>query len=197
MIDGGHRVCAARKRSDIVSLPCVVFKTKDRVEDATGYIAINTLRKPMAVYDKFRGLLAKKDPIALATHDLIVSGGRSASKSGSSTTVRCLAVIMYYIEKSPDILKRIWPLITAISDKKEIPEMLISGLAYIESNLDEGVSLTDKELSSRVRSVGQDGLITGAKKASAYYARGGAKVFAQGMLDELNKRRRTHITLAE
>ena len=39
VVDGQHRVLAARKRSDIAELPCLVFKTHEAKQEAKGFLA--------------------------------------------------------------------------------------------------------------------------------------------------------------
>ena len=71
VIDGQHRVIASRFRSDIIELPCIVFKTEDREEEASGFLNANTLRKPVRIIDKYKALLVAKDDLALYIKDVL------------------------------------------------------------------------------------------------------------------------------
>lgn len=55
----------------------------------------------------------------------------------------------------------------------------------MNSNIDGG--LNDRRLSKRLMEIGAQRLLDGATRAAAFYARGGPKVFADGMLQEINK----------
>jgi hypothetical protein len=66
-----------------------------------------------------------------------------------------------------------------------IKEILIIGLDYIEQKFD----LNDKILRERLLNIGPKKLITSAQDAAAYYSKGGQKVWANGMLNEVNKKK--------
>jgi myo-inositol-1(or 4)-monophosphatase len=50
-----------------------------------------------------------------------------------------------------------------------------------------GNGLDDKRLNRRLRDIGAEQLLEAANRAGAFYARGGAKVWADGMLNACNK----------
>ena len=91
----------------------------------------------------------------------------------------------------------IWPLIIAVSEGQQIHQRVVEGLAYIAKRMPEGSSLMDKEWQKRVLKVGGTGLLVAAAKAAAYYARGGPKVWATGMIEAINKGHRNLLELAE
>jgi hypothetical protein len=66
-----------------------------------------------------------------------------------------------------------------------VAERLLEGLWILHARCGEG--LADKRLTKRLREKGARALLDGANRAAAYYASGGGKVWAQGMLSELNK----------
>lgn len=61
----------------------------------------------------------------------------------------------------------------------------LDGLWILNSRCGDG--LADPRLVKRLREKGGRALQDAANKASAYYASGGAKIWAQGMLAEMNK----------
>lgn len=63
IIDGSHRHAAAMSRSDIKDVPCVLFSTVgDGVDEANGFLALNTARKPLEYLDKFNALCTPETP---------------------------------------------------------------------------------------------------------------------------------------
>lgn len=72
---------------------------------------------------------------------------------------------------------------------------MVSGLHHIESKMPEGESLTDSRWRERVLQAGYERLLQAAGSAAAYHARGGAKVWADGMLKEMNKGRRIRLEI--
>ena len=64
--------------------------------------------------------------------------------------------------------------------------------------LREGVrNLTDRDWLKRVKKAGVDALLEGAAKASAFYSHGGAKVWAAGMVEAINRGHRNRLELAQ
>ena len=74
-----------------------------------------------------------------------------------------------------------------------VGEKLLDGVWYIHRHVAGGLS--DARLSRRLRDIGPRRLTESAIRAAAYYARGGAKVFASGMIEEINKNLRSKFTL--
>lgn len=194
IMDGQHRKVAADNRSDIAKLPCMVFDVLDIESEAKGFLGANTLRKPMRSDEKFKAQIACGDPVALKAHALIEASGRSVGGTTGPNTFNALTSLMRCISEDNAAIERIWPLLVNVSLGTAMHNKLMEGLFYIETHL-ENQSLTDKKLSARVMSVGHDALLEGANKASAYYARGGAKIFAEGILNAINYRSRTQILL--
>jgi len=54
VIDGQQRVLAAKKREDIENVPCIIFRSPSSEMEAREFININTRRKNVTAYAKFR-----------------------------------------------------------------------------------------------------------------------------------------------
>lgn len=186
VIDGQNRVLAAKKRSDIVTLPCLVFETADARQEAAGFVAANTHRKPISFIDRHRALLVMDDPVALRVETLVSQSGRVISSASSPTTISCIALLTKMVINYGDTLDRMWPLLTALCAGHPMVDRVLSGLMHIEARMPEGTSLTDKRWRDRLLLVGFAGLHAGIIKASAFYARGGDKVFASGIAQVVN-----------
>jgi len=196
VFDGQHRALAALRRSDIDKLPCVVFRTAGSKEEAEAFLRANKNRKPLNGLAKFRAATTAEHPAALLVDKLITSVGRTASETSSGTTVRCLALMMGHAERQPEVLQRAWPLVATVCMGKPVHERILDGLLYIENHLPEGQSVVDKEWQKRALRVGYDGLLGAANRFAAAYSKGGAKVWALGMVEAMNKGCRIHMTLA-
>ena len=59
------------------------------------------------------------------------------------------------------------------------------GFFYISKNLDTPIE--DTRLRKRILKLGPQALLRATMRASAYYASGGYKVWALGMLEDINK----------
>ena len=61
VVDGQHRKLAADQRADINDLPCLVFETTNRREEAVSFLAINQGRVGVGSLDRYRAQLISGD----------------------------------------------------------------------------------------------------------------------------------------
>lgn len=104
---------------------------------------------------------------------------------------------MRRISEDEVVVRRIWPLLCALCDGQGFNERIIDGLFYVEKHIPEGQSIADKEWSKRIKKVGANALLEASGKASAFFAKGGAKVWAAGIVEAVNKGCQKKLVLAE
>lgn len=75
VIDGQHRLMAAKKRGDIQSLPCVIGQFDTVADEAKTYTALNENRRPMSALDKFRAAIASGDEECGAINEMLAKHG--------------------------------------------------------------------------------------------------------------------------
>lgn len=187
VVDGQHRVSAALKRSDIETLPCLVFETDSAHEEAAGFYDANTGRRMPTALEKWKAQLMRGDEATMFVDAMIRAAGRAPSASAGPTEVRCLTSMLSAATKDRALLMRVWPLIVEVCHGHVLHERVFEGLMWLESNLPEGQSLTRKRWRDKLMSIGYTGLLDAAQRAATFYARGGSKVWAMGMLEALNK----------
>jgi hypothetical protein len=198
VVDGQHRLNAARKRSDIDRLPCIVFETDDACQEAGGFYDLNTGRRPPTTFEKWRAQLLRGDLDTVFADRLIRDAGRIPSSSTTGAgEVRCLSTMLRMVQSNRMALVQVWPIVIEVCRDQTLHEILLQGLYWLETNLPEGQSLRDKRWRERVLQAGYDSLMEGARRAASFYARGGAKVFAKGMVEVLNKGRRIKLVLRD
>lgn len=198
VVDGQHRVMAARKRSDIQDLPCVVFKTHEVKQEAKGFLTAQTQRKPVTAPEKFRALVAIQDPEAMVVQELLDQAGRIATDGGkAANSVSCIAALLKWAKADAPTLRAVWPLIISVSGREPVVARLVDGLLYIAKHMPPGMSLMDKEWQRRVLKVGVKALLEGASKAASYYAHGGGKVWGNGMVEAINHGYRNRLELSQ
>lgn len=186
VIDGQHRVDGAKRRSDITTLPCIVFQTAGAKEEASSFLDINTGRRAVSAIGKFKAMLTAGDEAALAVHSTLEALGIRAVQTANKP--RDLKSIAWAVRKAGEDLKKFETVMIAAAElchDMPIPERLIEGLWYIQERLQCGIE--DKRFNARLRAVGARGLVNAASKASAYFVRGGGRTWATGMMDEINK----------
>lgn len=196
-VDGQHRVWAARKRSDISELPCLVFKTDEAKQEAKGFLAAQTQRRPITSVEKFRALVTVEDPAAKLVQELLNSTGHAPGGGQNAMSVKCVGVMIKHAAADAETLCNVWPLIAAVSEGRAVHARLIEGLMYIEKRMPEGESLTDGYWQKRVKKAGADALLDGATKAAAFYANGGARIWAAGMVEAINRGHRNRLELTQ
>lgn len=188
VIDGGHRLAASKRRSDITQLPCVVFQSAGVKEEARGFLDVNTGRKPVNALVKHKALLAAGDETAIFVQKLCEMNGLVPQYAAKTVgTIRCVSWLVKYAREDRDSMARVLAIAAELSARESLPvaEKLLDGLWFLHKKCGDG--LNDKRLVTRIREKKASDLVDGANKAAAYYAHGGGMVYAEGMLNVLNK----------
>ena len=197
VIDGQHRVMGALKRSDIDTLPCIVFNTHGSDQEAKGFLAAQTLRRPINSVEKFRAQVVVKDKAALIVEKMLSSSGHMAGRGTTAMSVSCISLLTKLAKEDEDLLLRLWPLIVELSAGNHVNSRLVDGLFYIENRMQNNESLLQKKWRDRVLKVGRDRLLDSAAKASAYFAQGGARVWAGGIVEAINHGHRNLLVIGD
>lgn len=188
VIDGQHRALAAKRRSDITHLPCVVFKTADVRAEARGFLDLNTGRKPVTAVAKQKAMVTAGDEVAsFVQQQCDALGLQIKGCTKSAGQLQCVAWCIRRADEDPAAFCDVLAMGAELSAQDQMPvhERLLEGLWLLNRKCGEG--LADKRLTKRLREKGARVLLDAANRAAAYYASGGGKVWAQGMLAELNK----------
>jgi hypothetical protein len=188
VIDGQHRAAAAKRRSDITHLPCVVFKTTDVKQEARGFLTIQTMRKPVSAVAKQKAMVTAGDEVAAFVQQTVEALSlqirQTAAKAGE---LKCVG---WCLKRAADDRQTFVKVLTlgaelCAKDNMPIAERLLEGLWVLNDRCGDG--LADPRFLKRVHERGSRALLDAANKAAAYYASGGGRIWAQGMLGEMNK----------
>jgi hypothetical protein len=186
VIDGQHRTLAAKRRADIEELPCMVFDTQSVKQEARGFLNANTARKPITSLDKFRAKIAARDEVVLFVNTTFEELSiKPCSTAINAREIKCLDWVVKKAEANRDDFKIVLHTAALLCHSSYISEILLDGLHYIHLNASE--NLLSERLLLKLKKIGREGLLDSARRASAFFARGGAKVWAEGMLTEINK----------
>ncbi|MES2157497.1 MAG: DUF6551 family protein [Pseudomonadota bacterium] len=79
VIDGQHRLAAARVRGDIYDLPCVVIASASPHDEAAAFVAINRQRQALSKLDLFKAALAAGESEAVVIQGALVNAGMSVA----------------------------------------------------------------------------------------------------------------------
>lgn len=86
VIDGQHRLAAAKLRGDIQQLPCVILNYPTAESEAADFVALNTRRAPLNALDIFRAALASGDAEAAAIMAMIDAAGLVVARHNNTAT---------------------------------------------------------------------------------------------------------------
>ncbi len=192
VVDGQHRLMAALKRSDIERLPCLVFESVEMRDEAAAFRDANRERRPITTFEQWNADLVAQDESTMFAHAIITAAGRSPAQTAGPTTVRCLSAVVTAARSTRDELGRVWPLAVQVCQGNALHERVLGALMYLECNLVDGQSVADKRWRDKIVRLGYKGMLDASQRAAAFYAKGGPKVWALGVMQELNKGTRTH-----
>ena len=184
--DGQHRLCAAQKRADITSVPCIIYKSAHVRVEAKGFLGTNAGRAQVTANAKLKSRLIAQEPEAILVCRLAEACGRTFGTHGPRG-ISCVGSMVKFAQQAPEHLERAWPVIESACKGRAVDEAVMCGLMYIETHLPDGVSISDQKWRRRVIDVGGEDLLKEARRAAALYSRGGSKVWAAGILGRLNK----------
>lgn len=196
VIDGQHRLVAALRRADIAELPCVVFELENIRDEAQGFLDINNHRKSMTTVDRLRASAVAGDDAAKQFELLCRRLGLTLTPSGNAPgSIKSAGWGMSRMKEDPVATTIVMELAAGLSatDRIMVQERLLEGLWYLHKNCE--ADLTDAKLRQRILMRGARSLLEEANKASAFYSRGGGKVWAIGMLNAINRGLRTRFRL--
>ena len=192
VVDGQHRLMAALKRSDIESLPCLVFESAEMRDEAVAFRDANKERRPITTFEQWNAELVAQDEPTVFTHAIIMKAGRIPSNTAGPTTVRCLGALVAAARNTRKELEVVWPLVVQVCHGNVLHERVLGALMYLECNLVDGQSVVDKRWREKILRLGFKGIQDASQRAAAFYSKGGTKIWALGVMQELNKGCRTH-----
>lgn len=189
VVDGQNRMMAAQRRG-ITHLPANIYDVDGIAAEADAFYRVNCNRKPLPAYNKWKAKLAQGDLTAIALRDLAQAAGRSISPTNASNgeTIACITAITRCLNEDRARLERIWPLVCQLTSSRIMHNELIEGLFYMEGHMPEAASITQAKWKNRILEAGFDRLRSGIQEAASYYKKGGAKVWARGIVDTINHR---------
>lgn len=198
VIDGQHRALAAKRRSDISELPCVVFETADVKAEARGFLDLNTGRKPVTAVAKQKAMVAAGDETASYVQQQCKELGLQIRPSTHGVgQLKCVGWCMRRAAEDREVFRMVLAMGAELSAQDQMPiaERVLEGLWILNAKCGDG--LADKRLTKRLRDKGARVLLDAANRASAYYSTGGGKIWAQGMLAELNRGLQRKFTMGQ
>jgi hypothetical protein len=86
VVDGQHRLAAAKLRGDIWQLPCVVSAFEDAASEAAAFVALNQERRPLSKLQIFKAAVAAGDSEAASIVAAVEGAGLKIASSTNLET---------------------------------------------------------------------------------------------------------------
>ena len=188
VMDGQHRKLAADMRSDIKELPCLVFETSGRREEAIGFLAINQGRIGVNSIDRYRAQLLSGDPTAFAVEAQLKRTGHKVGSSATPRTVGCVHCLYTLCAEDPERFERLWPLMAELFADAPMTDLVIKGLWLVDKWLGNR-SVTEPPYREKLLALGGVGLHHEIRREMALIGRGSPRIFACAIAKYLNKQR--------
>ncbi|MCX6891332.1 MAG: hypothetical protein NTX51_07385 [Verrucomicrobia bacterium] len=188
VVDGQHRKLAADQRADIQELPCLVFETTSRRQEAVSFLAINQGRVGVGSLDRYRAQLLSGDKTAFAVESLLKSTGHRAGDTPSARTVSCVACLYNLASEDCARFQRLWPLLAELHPDGPMTDAVIRGLWTVDKWLGER-SVTEPPYREKLLVIGGKGLNHEIRREMAVIGQGGSRVCACAIAKYLNKQR--------
>ena len=188
VMDGQHRKLAADQRPDINELPCLVFETTSRREEAVSFLAINQGRMGVGSLDRYRAQLLSGDKTAYAVETMLKSTGHRAGETASARTVSCVQCLYNLAKEDGARFERLWPLLAELHPNGPMTDLVIKGLWTVDKWLGER-SVTEAPYREKLLVLGGQGLHHEIRREIALIGQGGSRVCACAIAKYLNKQR--------
>lgn len=189
VIDGATRKQAADKRSDIRSLPCMVYDLDNSVKsEALGFVGINSEKTGVATFDRFKALLVGGDKCAIGLNELIASTGHKPSPFEGVKNVSCLMTVWKLYKRNREVLAETWPLIAAVNAECKIRDIVVRGIFWAEIQARKhGMSLLKNPYMRLLIVKGGESCNSDIRREISIVGKGGSRIEANAIIKILNK----------
>jgi hypothetical protein len=185
IIEGQHRWLAALNRSDIIDLPCMVFDINRLQDEARGFLNSNIMRSPIRVLSSYHSRITAKDEETLYLEKLFKDLKMHAGSNNRPLEVTCIGSCFNLMKLNRLKFEQTMEFLEILCKDHPINRKLLESIYYLNAHLT--TDLSDKRLRERILNIGPEKLLKSAARAAAFYTEGGAKVWAIGMLEDINK----------
>lgn len=197
VIDGQHRLLAAMLRDDISSLPCILFRTTGRKQEAGGFLDANDKRKPISSYAKFHAACTAAVPTAEQVKSICKSlGVEVVQYAHSAGQCKCIGTLLDIAAEDESRLARILEIARDVCNEADEPirESFLKAFVYIDKCVEGGVS---PRMATKLKAAGYRKLLQGIQSSQSFHDASGARIGAIGVLKVINKGMRRKWELAE
>jgi hypothetical protein len=185
VFDGQHRVLAARSRSDIANLPCLVFELDSKTHEAAGFLVANTQRKPVTAISKFKALVMTGDSAAVAVNSMFEELGLEISDNAQGARqIKCVQACLKHAASSTSVLASALRTAIDLEGDEPVHRDMLDGLVWVERKYK---LLSDPKFIRRLNSISRSDIITAIGRFAAAEGCRGERVSGTAILRCVNK----------
>lgn len=192
VVDGQHRVLAAKKRTDITTLPCLVFPSKSIENEADAFVSINSQRKAMSILSRFKAMVVAGQEPAVTMAKFCREQSIDLARKPGPGDLRAVGWMMR--SASADLDRTKWVLVFCRDvcryGDEPIHEQLLRAVWHLHRKFAD-----DARLWSRVRSIGVTEIMRSIHTATTYFGSVTDRHCAEGLLNAANKGLRNKFVL--
>jgi hypothetical protein len=193
--DGQHRWLAAKKRDDVQELPCLIFTAsgaKHLKLEAAGFGKANNARGSMNSIERFKADLVAECKVALAVQDLVESCGYRIAHSTSDGTVSFVRALAQAMNTDRAACEEAFLCCASIVKGATFSVTIFKGLFFLEQHLKKiGLGINTPHIREKLHSATEADLIRAMDSAIIYHGKGGERIGADGLVQFINKGKRT------
>lgn len=191
VVDGQHRVLAAMKRSDINTLPCMVFNLDTKRDEADAFLRANKNRKPMNARQAFKARVVAGDKAAAEVVRLCNQAGRVIANHADGQSVAAIGSMLKCVETDELTMRLVWPMVCEICQGQALHSDILKGVFALERRL-QSASLAEPLYRAKLCRAGYSTILDSIAKAKAYYSASGERICAIGILNVVNSGMRSN-----
>lgn len=187
VVDGAHRARSVLLRTEIKTIPCMVFSAKSIKEEADMFVKLNTTPIGVGAYHRHKaGLVAGYD-IAIKAESLAQKHGYKFidASTPKDFEIKCIGAVYAMIARNENVASVCFSIICRIASGQPFTAKPLKGLFYLMSqnqNIDFETfpmkNLFDAGILEIQKSI---------DRYTVFKGKGGEKVFAEGMIEIINK----------
>jgi hypothetical protein len=138
VIDGQHRLAAAKMLDDIEEMPCIVHHGLSQAKSADVFLGINTQGQKPTMHQRFKALVIAKDPIALEmTKDLAMGGYKvKNAPQGTGKVLNAISAVYNAYKTNQEHARRALNVCLDLQDGKPLSKALFWGVLEFSKNIE-------------------------------------------------------------
>lgn len=195
VFDGGHRLMAAMRRSDISSLPCMIFDCGKVSQEASAFLAVNSHRKAVTAFEKHNARIVAGDGLSFVVNEAIANNGLVLNKNARSVgQIKCLDLCLWMASQSTVRFEKVLRFGTDIctADNMYVRRDILFGLWSVDGGCVDKVTgekadLGHARLADRIRKIGAQRLCDAMARAAAFEGKRSEIVLGRAIVSEVNK----------